>query len=307
MSFSGRLWAAAVAMSYFDTPQTRRANRAFIRAAMNVPLLSREEEQGLAHRWRDKGDEAALHGLVTPHVRLVISAATRFRNYGLPAADLVQEGNVGLMKAAARFEPERNVRFSTYATWWIRSSIQEYVLRNWSIVRTGTTAAQKSLFFNLRRLRARIEGARSEEPLDAAGRDSIARALRVLLRDVEAMEQRLQGPDRSLNAPMSEETDGEWQDILLDQRPGPDEIVAAAHDSETRRGWIAAAVAELTPREQIIIRERRLAEESRTLESLGRHLGISKERVRQVEQEAMAKLRQSILRHAGGGRELITG
>ena len=271
---------------------------------MAVPLLTRDEEQDLARRWRRDGDEAALHRLVTPYLRLVISTAGRFRNYGLPTGDLVQEGNVGMMQAAARFDPDRNVRFSTYALWWIRSSIQEYVLRNWSIVRTGTTAAQKTLFFNLRRLRARIAGAGGT--IDARGRATIARTLGVPERDVEAMDMRLQGPDRSLNVPLVEDAGSEWQDLLADERPGPEELVTEAHDTRARARWIAAAVAELTPREQTIIRERRLTETSRTLESLGQRLGISKERVRQIEQEALGKLRESILRLAGDP-ELVAG
>jgi RNA polymerase sigma-32 factor len=291
-------------MSYHDTPQILKANRTYIREAMRIPLLSREQEQKLARAWREKGDEEALHGLVEPYLRLVISAAGRYLNYGLPMGDLVQEGNVGLMQAAARFEPEREVRFSTYATWWIRSSIQECVLRNWSIVRTGTTAAQKSLFFNLRRLRARIESAGDGKPLDDTGRQAIARTLGVPLRDVESMEQRMSGPDRSLNAPLTDEADGEWQDMLADEGPTPEDMVAEVHDTRARSRWIEAAVSELTPREQTIIRERRLAEESCTLESLGRRLGISKERVRQIEQDALNKLRASILRHAGGATAL---
>ena len=291
-------------MSYLDTPQTQRANRQFIRQAMAVPLLSREDEQALARRWRRHGDEVALHALVTPYLRLVISTAGRFRNYGLPSGDLVQEGNVGLMQAAARFDPGRNVRFSTYAMWWIRSSIQEYVLRNWSIVRTGTTAAQKSLFFNLRRLRARIVGAGGD--IDQRGRAAIARTLGVSEREVEAMEMRLLGPDRSLNVPLTDDAGSEWQDVLADERPGPEELVTEAHDARAHARWIAAAVAELTPREQTIIRERRLGETSRTLESLGQRLGISKERVRQIEQEALGKLRESIPRLAGDPR-LVTG
>ncbi|MDA1132463.1 MAG: RNA polymerase factor sigma-32 [Proteobacteria bacterium] len=287
-------------MSYLEPAQTRRSDRAYIRTAMRVPLLSREEEQRLAVLWRRDGDEAALHALVTPYLRLVISAATRFRRYGLPVADLVQEGNVGLMQAAARFEPERDVRFSTYATWWIRSSIQEFVLRNWSIVRTGTTAAQKSLFFNLRRLQARIADKAPLAQTRLARQQSIARTLGVPLRDVAAMEQRLQGPDRSLNAPLTDDADGEWQDILPDDGPGPEELVAAAHDGAARRGWIETAVSGLSPREQKIIRERRMADDGTTLESLGVVLGISKERVRQIEQEALEKLRHALLSHADG-------
>ncbi len=283
-------------MAYLDTPQTQKANRKFIRAAMSIPLLEREREQTLARRWREDHDEAALHDLVTPYLRLVIATATRFRSYGLPIGDLVQEGNVGLMQAAARFEPSRNVRFSTYSTWWIRSSIQEYILRNWSIVRTGTTAAQKSLFFNLRRLRARIIQGGGGALLDESGRKFVARTLRVPDRDVEAMDMRLIGNDYSLNAPVAEDSDGEWQDLLADEGPGPEEIVAHARDTETQSGWIQVAVAELSPREQKIIRARRLSDAIKTLETLGGELGISKERVRQIEQEAMEKLRNSIFR-----------
>ena len=272
--------------------------RQFVRSAMRIPLLERDQEQRLARRWRDHRDTRALHALVEPHMRLVISIAARYRAYGLPQGDLVQEGNVGLMQAAERFDPDREVRFSTYASWWIRSAIQEYVLRNWSIVRTGTTAAQKALFFNLRRLQARIERAgRSAATPQAAA--EIAKQLRVPIRDVNAMRDRLAASDRSLNAPLAEEADAEWQDVLPDERPGPEEIVRNSHDSKTRSKWIELALADLSPREQTIVRERRLAETTRTLESLGDSLGISKERVRQIEQEALNKLREGILRRAG--------
>jgi len=285
-------------MSYIDTREGRLAMRQFVRSAMRIPLLERDQEQRLARRWRDHRDTRALHALVEPHMRLVISIAARYRAYGLPQGDLVQEGNVGLMQAAERFDPDREVRFSTYASWWIRSAIQEYVLRNWSIVRTGTTAAQKALFFNLRRLQARIERAgRSAATPQAAA--EIAKQLRVPMRDVNAMRNRLAASDRSLNAPLAEEADAEWQDVLPDERPGPEEIVRNAHDSKTRSRWIELALADLSPREQTIVRERRLAETTRTLESLGDSLGISKERVRQIEQEALNKLREGILRRAG--------
>ncbi len=188
-------------MAHVDDPQTQKANLAFIKASMELPLLARDEEFELARRWREDGDEAALHRLVRAYMRLVVSTASRFRNYGLPMGDLVQEGNVGLMQAAARFEPEREVRFSTYAGWWIRSAIQDFILRNWSIVRTGTTSAQKTLFFNLRRLRARIADA-SSGTLGVEGRRLIARELNVGEAEVEAMEMRLSGGDQSLNAPI---------------------------------------------------------------------------------------------------------
>lgn len=285
-------------MSYIDTREGRLAIRQYVRAAMKIPLLERDQEQKLARRWASKRDIRALHALVEPHMRLVISIAARYRAYGLPQADLVQEGNVGLMQAAERFDADREVRFSTYAGWWIRSAIQEYVLRNWSIVRTGTTAAQKSLFFNLRRLQARIEraGGNASTPESAA---EIARVLRVPKRDVDNMRERLAASDRSLNAPLAEEADAEWQDVLPDDRPGPEDIVRTQHDSAMRSRWIASALSELSPREQTIVRERRLSESTRTLESLGDSLGISKERVRQIEQEALNKLRHAILRQAG--------
>ncbi|MBT4016566.1 MAG: RNA polymerase factor sigma-32 [Alphaproteobacteria bacterium] len=287
-------------MAFVDTPETQKANRRFIRNAMKIPLLERDEEQELATAWRDNGDEGALHKLVTPYMRLVISTATRYRSYGLPIGDLVQEGNIGLMQAAAKFEPEREVRFSTYATWWIRSSMQEYVLRNWSIVRTGTTAAQKSLFFNLRRLRARIED--GSGVLTDANRQEIATCLNVPLRDVLMMEGRMSGSDRSLNTPVGENGESQWQDFLADDGADPEEQVMDGHDTQVRSRWIETAVAELNPREQTIIRRRRLSEDGQTLEVLGQHLGISKERVRQIEQEAMKKLKNALQRQAGDTR-----
>lgn len=291
-------------MAHIDDPETQRANLSFIKASMKVPMLSRESEFDLARRWREQNDTAALHGLVGAYTRLVVSTATRFRNYGLPMGDLVQEGNVGLMQAAARFEPERDVRFSTYAAWWIRSAMQDYVLRNWSIVRTGTTAAQKSLFFNLRRLRARIED-QSGRPLGDAGRRKIADELQVDILDVEAMEQRLAGNDQSLNAPISEGGDDDWQDFLADTRPSPEEVVIGLRDATTRSKWLAEALSELSPRERTIIAGRRLSDDGCTLEELGRELGVSKERVRQLEHRALQKLRVSIARHIEQAQDLL--
>jgi RNA polymerase sigma-32 factor len=284
-------------MAHIDDPNPQRANLAFIRSSMEAPLLTRDHEFYLARRWRERMDEAALHELILSYTRLVVATASRFRNYGLPMGDLVQEGNVGLMQAAARFEPERDVRFSTYAAWWIRSAMQDYILRNWSIVRTGTTAAQKSLFFNLRRLRARIEKA-SGGVMTPEGRASIAEALDVSLAEVEAMEARLSGADQSLNAPVGEEGEEEWQNSLADNRPGPEEVVIGLRDAATRSRWLNEALSELTQRERIIIDQRRLREEAATLEELGRELGVSKERVRQLEHRAMQKLKQSMLRRA---------
>ena len=260
---------------------------------MKEPLLERDHELHLARCWREDGNERALHELVRSYTRLVVSIAGRFRNYGLPMGDLVQEGNVGLMQAAARFEPAREVRFSTYATWWIRSAIQDYILRNWSIVRTGTTAAQKSLFFNLRRLRAKIRGNVNGGMTDE-GRHHVAEQLGVAHRDVEAMEMRLSGNDQSLHTPVSADGDGYWQDLLADERPNPEDVVTGLRDAQTRSKWLAEALDELNPRERQIIHQRRLRDVGLTLEELGRELGVSKERVRQLESRALLKLRDHL-------------
>ena len=291
-------------MVHVDDRQTQKANLVFIKASMREPLLTRDHEVELAQKWRSAGDTAALHELVRSYTRLVVSTASRFRHYGLPVGDLVQEGNVGLMQAAARFEPDREVRFSTYAAWWIRSAMQDYVLRNWSIVRTGTTAAQKSLFFNLRRLRARIEES-SGAPLTDAGRRKIAEELQVDLSEVELMDMRLGGADQSLNAPVGNGSEDDWQDFLPDRRPNPEEAVAVMRDGETRSRWLAEAMGELSARERAIIRERRLREEGATLEELGRTLGVSKERVRQLEHRALTKLRQAMCRRAEQAEDLF--
>ena len=291
-------------MAHIDDPKTQRANLDFIKTSMKEPLLERANEFELARLWREEGDEHALHKLVRSYMRLVVSTAGRFRNYGLPMGDLVQEGNVGLMQAAARFEPQREVRFSTYATWWIRSAMQDYVLRNWSIVRTGTTAAQKSLFFNLRRLRARIEDATGDR-LNDEGRQEIATQLNVNLGEVESMETRLGGQDRSLNAPLTEYSEDDWQDFLPDERPSPETVAIGMRDSETRSRWLAEALRELSPREQTIINKRRLTDEGATLEQLGRELGVSKERVRQLESRALNKLRDSIGRRVERPGDLL--
>jgi len=292
-------------MAHIDDPETQRANLTFIKASMREPLLSRDHEFELARSWREDGKEDALHELVRAYTRLVVSTASRFRNYGLPMGDLVQEGNVGLMQAAARFEPDREVRFSTYAAWWIRSAMQDYILRNWSIVRTGTTAAQKSLFFNLRRLRAKIEDASNNGALTHAGRHKIATELKVEVHEVEAMEMRLSGADQSLNAPISDSGEDDWQDFLADQRPSPEDVVIGMRDSNTRSKWLAEALGELSPRERTIIAQRRLRDDGATLEELGRELGVSKERVRQLEHRAMLKLKESMMRRVEVSSDLL--
>ncbi len=276
--------------------QMAGVRRQFVKAAMAAKFLERDEERALAVSWKDNRDEAALHELASAHMRLVIALAARFRHYGLPLADLIQEGHVGLLEAAARFEPEREVRFSTYATWWIRASIQDYILRNWSIVRGGTSSAQKALFFNLRRLRAKL----SQNPGaggTAAMFNTIALAIGVSAADVELMDTRLSGSDVSLNAPVTESdsvSQSERVDFLVDGGPLPDETVGDQIDSNRRITWLNTALGVLTERELKIVRERRLVEEAVTLEALGSRLGISKERVRQIENRALEKLRKAL-------------
>ena len=268
-----------------------------IRAALSAPYLQREEEHALALRWSDERDEEALHQLVSSHIRLVIAIASRFRRYGLPLADMIQEGHVGLLEAAARFEPERGVRFSTYVTWWIRASIQDYVLRNWSIVRGGTSSAQKSLFFNLRRLRAKLAQRTGSDSANQLHR-RIAEAVGVSSHDVEIMEVRLAGSDLSLNVPVpgdEAENASDRQDFLVDKSPLPDEIVAEAIDSHRRANWLRRAMTMLSERERLIIEARRLHDDDLvTLETVGRRLGISKERVRQIENRALDKLKKAL-------------
>lgn len=284
-------------MPLTETEEFQAATRSYARQTMRIPMLDAEDETDLARRWRVDGDETALHTLTSAYLRLVVAMASKFRNYGLPTSELVQEGNVGLMQAAARFDPERGVRFSTYAAWWIRAAIQDYILRNWSIVRTGTTSAQKSLFFNLRRLRAKIND--TGDHLTRETRTFVARKLHVSEADVEAMAARMSGPDRSLNAPLGDSdggSGGEWQDVLPDNAVTPDIEIMRRHDGAARLRWVEAALARLNERERLIIRERRLEEDSVvTLESLGARLGVSKERVRQIEQGAMEKLRRALL------------
>ena len=280
-------------MTQFSANETRQSDNSYIRYTMQQPLLEREHEVELATKWRDEGDDRAMHELVMAYARIVVSAASRYRYYGLSNGDLIQEGNIGLMQAAKRFDPDRGVRFSTYAAWWIRASIQDHILRNWSIVRTGTTAAHKSLFFKLRRLRARI-GEADGGPLSHEGRQKIAETIGVTVADVTVMEQRLSGADGSLNAAVSQESESEAQDFLADDRPNTAQVVIELHDEEVLSRWLNDALSELSPRERLIIMKRRLQDDGATLEQLGGVLGVSKERVRQLEHRALKKLKKSL-------------
>jgi len=268
------------------------------RKAMKAELLDAETELKLTYAWRDQRDEAALHRLITAYMRLAISMASKFRRYGAPMNDLIQEAGLGLMKAADKFDPDRGVRFSTYAVWWIKASIQDYVMRNWSMVRTGSTSSQKSLFFNLRRVQARLEReaqARGEELDRHQMRQMISTEIGVPLHDVEMMEGRLSGSDFSLNATQSSEDEGrEWIDTIEDEGSQAADIVETAHDTAALRNWLLEALAALNDRERFIVRERKLRDDPRTLESLGEELGLSKERVRQLEAAAFAKMRKKL-------------
>lgn len=268
------------------------------RRAMKAELLDAETELKLAYAWRDQRDEEALHRLITAYMRLAISMAAKFKRYGAPMNDLIQEAGLGLMKAADKFDPDRGVRFSTYAVWWIKASIQDYVMRNWSMVRTGSTSSQKSLFFNMRRVQARLEreAAAAGESLDKHQlREMIAIEVGVPLHDVEMMEGRLSGSDYSLNATQSVEDEGrEWIDALEDESAQASDIVENRHDTDQLREWLLVAMNALNERERFIVRERKLRDDARTLESLGNELGLSKERVRQLEAAAFAKMRKSL-------------
>ncbi|MDZ4096340.1 MAG: RNA polymerase factor sigma-32 [Paracoccaceae bacterium] len=269
------------------------------RQAMKAEMLDAETELRLAYAWRDQRDEAALHRLITAYMRLAISMASKFRRYGAPMNDLVQEASLGLMKAADKFDPDRGVRFSTYAVWWIKASIQDYVMRNWSMVRTGSTSSQKSLFFNMKRVQTKLEreAGQQGEVLDGHQlRERIAHEVGVSLADVEMMTARLSGSDLSLNATQSSEGEGrEWIDALQDEGVQATDAVEGAHDTARLRGWLLAAMGTLTARERFIVTERKLRDQGRTLESLGGELGLSKERIRQLEAAAFAKLRRSLV------------
>ena len=268
----------------------------YFREIWKFPLLEKEEEQMLATRWVEEGDVDAAHKLVTSHLRLVAKIAMGYRGYGLPVADLISEGNIGLMKAVKKFEPERGFRLSTYAMWWIKAAITEYILKSWSLVKMGTVASQKKLFFSLRSLKGRLNilDTGELEPEDA---QRLSKAVGVSAEDVSYMNRRLSARDLSLNAPVTQEEGAtEFQDTLVDTRPNPEAMFGDTEESNFRRTLVQEAMAALPEREREIFVERRLSDNPATLEDLGMQYGISRERVRQLENRAFEKVQKHVVR-----------
>jgi RNA polymerase sigma-32 factor len=265
----------------------------YLQEIRRFPMLQADEEYMLAKRWREHEDPEAAHRLVTSHLRLVAKIAMGYRGYGLPLSELISEGNVGMMQAVKRFDPDRGFRLATYAMWWIRASIQEYILHSWSLVKIGTTAAQKKLFFNLRRLKGQIQ-AIEEGDLTPEHVAKIAKELDVPESDVISMNRRLMAPDNSLNAPLRAEGEGEWQDWLVDDEASQESKLGERQELGLRRDLLKTAMSHLTERERDILKERRLKDNPTTLEELSAKYGISRERVRQIEVRAFEKLQKAI-------------
>lgn len=268
------------------------------------PILAPEQEYMLAKRFQEHGDPEAAAQLVTSHLRLVAKIAMGYRGYGLPVSELISEGNIGLMQGVKKFEPDRGFRLATYAMWWIRASIQEFILRSWSLVKMGTTAAQKKLFFNLRRMKAKLDAFEDGDlkPEDLA---KIAKDLGVTEEEVTSMNRRMaMGGDTSLNVPMREDGESQWQDWLQDDSALQDEVVAEAQEADVRHSMLVEAMDELNEREKHILTERRLTDDPKTLEELSQVYGVSRERVRQIEVRAFEKLQKAMMRLAGDRRLL---
>lgn len=280
-----------MAATFQDT--IKQEERSYLWRAHQFPMLSAEEERALWRRWHDNRDAAAADRLVTSHLRLVTSIARGLRGYRLPAADLIGEGNVGLIQALNRFDPERGFRFATYALWWIRAAMNDYVLQNWSMVKVGTTSSQRRLFFNLRRLKAQTDVVGNGD-LSPEQAQRIAEALDVPEQDVISMDRRLAGADHSLNVPVGPDADGEWQDFLVDPADSQETALAAREELAARRTRLPIAMQTLNPRERHIIVERRLKDPPATLGALAPHYRVSPERIRQIEIRAIAKLRRAM-------------
>ncbi len=277
----------------------------YLQEIRKFPMLTAEEELSLAKSWRDNNDTDAAHKLVTSHLRLVAKIAMGYRGYGLPVGELVSEGNVGMMQAVKRFDPERGFRLATYAMWWIRAAIQEYILHSWSLVKMGTTAAQKKLFFNLRRLKGQMQAIEDGDlrPDQVA---HISKILAVPEQDVVNMNRRLSAPDHSLNAPVRMDSEGEWQDWLVDESESQEDSMADHEEMTDRKALLATALKTLNERERHILIERRLKDEATTLEDLSQQYRISRERVRQIEVRAFEKLQKSMKTQIADRRQLMT-
>lgn len=269
----------------------------YLQEIRQFPMLDPNEEYMLAKRWHEHQDSEAAHRMVTSHLRLVAKMAMGYRGYGLPIGEVISEGNVGLMQAVKRFEPERGFRLATYAMWWIRASIQEYILRSWSLVKIGTTAAQKKLFFKLRSIKSQIQ-ALDEGNMTPAQVTLIANKLNVSEQDVTNMNQRLAGHDNSLNAPLRMDAEGEWQDWLVDETPDQETELGESEEFKLRHAYLLEAMKGLSERERSILTERRLKDEPATLEDLSQKYNISRERVRQIEVRAFEKLQRAMRRAA---------
>ncbi|WP_022729589.1 RNA polymerase sigma factor RpoH [Fodinicurvata sediminis] len=265
----------------------------YLQEIRKFPMLDADEEYMLAKRWQDREDTEAAHKLVTSHLRLVAKIAMGYRGYGLPISELISEGNVGMMQAVKRFDPERGFRLATYAMWWIRAAIQEYILHSWSLVKMGTTAAQKKLFFNLRKLKGQMQ-AIEDGDMNPDQVSHISEQLSVPEQDVINMNRRLASPDHSLNAPLRIDGEGEWQDWLTDETEDQETLLGDQQEMDKRRQLLAGAMENLNEREKHILQERRLKEEATTLEELSQEYGISRERVRQIEVRAFEKLQKAI-------------
>lgn len=274
-------------------PSTEDGLRRYLQEISQFPMLDPKEEHELAVRWREHGDVNAAHRLVTSHLRLVAKIATRYRGYGLPQGDLIAEGNVGLMQAVKRFEPNKGFRLSTYAMWWIRAAIQEYILRSWSLVKIGSSAAQKRLFFNLRKLKKKL-GATGNSLSDEMVAD-IARRLEVSKQDVIDMDERMTAADVYLNSAMNADGEGEKMDFLADESQSHEDVIAQRQETTHKRSLLARALAKLNPREQAILKARRLKDDPETLDDLSKQYNISRERVRQIEVRAFEKLQKEMV------------
>jgi len=282
---------ATLANDFNPTPEDNLSR--YLQVIRRYPMLTHEEEMDLARRWRDDEEHDAAHQMVNSHLRLVAKIAMGYRGYGLPVGELISEGNIGMMQAVKRFDPERGFRLATYAMWWIRAAIQEYILHSWSLVKIGTTAAQKKLFFNLRRIKGEIE-AIDDGDLTPEQTKIVADRLKVSHQEVINMNRRLAGPDHSLNAPLRQEEEGEWIDWLFDHGESHETTIGNAQEFNHRHDMLKGAMKCLTDRERYILTERRLKDDPMTLQDLSNVYGISRERVRQIEVRAFEKVRKSV-------------